>query len=138
MFGIGMTELIVILVIALIVFGPKRLPELAKHLGKALREFKKATDEVKDNIGLNELDLDTLITEKPSPPAKETPEQTGKVEAENHSESGRQKKSSTGTDTSGEKTAEKYEADHSLTGEPPDSVPADKRSSPDTSQNVPS
>ena len=54
MFGIGMTELLVILGIALIVFGPKKLPELAKHLGKAMREFRKATEEVKENIGLND------------------------------------------------------------------------------------
>lgn len=62
MFGIGTTELLIILVIALIVFGPKRLPELAKQLGKAFRELKKATDEVKENIGLNELDLDNLTS----------------------------------------------------------------------------
>lgn len=71
MFGIGMTELLVILAIALIIFGPKRLPELAKHLGKALREFKKATDEVKENIGLNELDLNDLTSVDENVPVEE-------------------------------------------------------------------
>ena len=71
MFGIGMTELLVILAIALIVFGPKRLPELAKQLGKAMREFRKATDEVKENIGLNDLDLNNLPTGTESPPSEE-------------------------------------------------------------------
>ncbi len=64
MFGIGMTELLVILAIALIIFGPRRLPELAKQLGKAMREFKRATDEVKENIGLDELDLNNLPSEE--------------------------------------------------------------------------
>ena len=45
MFGLGMQELLVILVIALIVVGPKRLPDLAKSLGRALAEFKRTADE---------------------------------------------------------------------------------------------
>jgi sec-independent protein translocase protein TatA len=45
MFGLGMQELLVILVIALIVVGPKRLPEIAKALGRGLAEFKRTTDE---------------------------------------------------------------------------------------------
>ncbi|NOS36261.1 MAG: twin-arginine translocase TatA/TatE family subunit, partial [Deltaproteobacteria bacterium] len=44
MFGIGFTEIVVILVIALIVLGPEKLPELAKALGRAMREFRTATD----------------------------------------------------------------------------------------------
>jgi len=56
MFGIGMPELFLILAVALIVLGPKKLPDLAKSLGRALREFKKATSELKESITVdNEL-----------------------------------------------------------------------------------
>lgn len=50
MFGLGLPELIVIFVIALVVFGPKKLPELGKALGRGIAEFKRATDEVKSTI----------------------------------------------------------------------------------------
>src|SRR5215813_2603689 len=51
MFGsIGMPELIIILVIALIIFGPRKLPELGRSLGKSIGEFKKASNELRSTI----------------------------------------------------------------------------------------
>jgi Tat protein translocase TatB subunit len=54
MFGIGMPELIVIMVIALIVIGPKKLPDLAKALGRGMAQFRKASEEIKDSLELDE------------------------------------------------------------------------------------
>ena len=50
MFGIGVPELLVILVVALIVLGPKRLPDVAKALGKGLAEFRRATSDLTDEL----------------------------------------------------------------------------------------
>ena len=50
MFGIGAPELIIIAVIALLIFGPSKLPELGKTLGKGLREFRNASSNLKDQI----------------------------------------------------------------------------------------
>jgi len=55
MFGIGMPEMLLILAIALIVIGPKKLPDLAKSLGRALGEFKKATSDLKRSMEVEEL-----------------------------------------------------------------------------------
>lgn len=50
MFGIGVPELIIILVLALIIFGPGKLPEVGKAIGKGLNEFKKASRDITDEV----------------------------------------------------------------------------------------
>ncbi len=48
--NIGFTEILLILLIIIILFGPKKIPELAQSLGKGIREFKKAIEDAKDNV----------------------------------------------------------------------------------------
>jgi sec-independent protein translocase protein TatA len=63
-FNIGPTELLVILIIALLVFGPSRLPEVGRTIGKGLREFRKASEEIRQEL---KIDLDAEPDETPSP-----------------------------------------------------------------------
>lgn len=60
MFNIGLPELLIIVAIALIVFGPNKLPELARAFGRAMREFKKATEEVKESFEAETRDLEEI------------------------------------------------------------------------------
>src|SRR5260370_23010795 len=53
MFDIGLQELVLIFVIALLVFGPKNLPQLGRSLGRAMREFRRASDEFRSTIETN-------------------------------------------------------------------------------------
>ncbi len=67
MFGLGMPELILILVISLVIFGPSKLPEMGASIGKAIREFRNATNG-NSNMELNR--QATLTIEKKSEPVK--------------------------------------------------------------------
>ncbi len=66
MFGLGASELIIILVIALIVLGPKEIPKVARTLGRGMRELERAKNDLKKNIEFNEddIDLDKVIDAK--------------------------------------------------------------------------
>jgi TatA/E family protein of Tat protein translocase len=84
MFDIGFQEMLVIGVLALLVFGPGKLPELGRMIGRALREFRKASDEfrqtVETNLHIN--DPDPIIAPHPASeptPATSVPVETGAV-----------------------------------------------------------
>ena len=65
--GIGPMEIFVVLIIALVIFGPQKLPEMGRSLGKAIREFKSVGSEIQDEITkvTDEIDIDPEKTIKP-------------------------------------------------------------------------
>ena len=85
MFNVGAGEIVLILVVALIILGPQRLPELARGLGKFMREFRRQTDEVRGTLEREFYKMDQEIAReepprrmgasapKPPPPAEQAP-----------------------------------------------------------------
>src|SRR5512132_554583 len=85
MFDIGLQELVLIFVIALIVFGPKNLPQLGRSMGRAMREFRRASDEfrstIETNLQMNELDAPTSTTTTSAPETAPAPSPLAQAEA---------------------------------------------------------
>ena len=78
MFGLGMGEIVIILVLALILLGPQKLPDAAKQLGKGLREFRKATEDLKTQFETELYSSDNkpgkpTLVEPPRPPTDGEP-----------------------------------------------------------------
>ncbi len=94
MFDIGFQELVIIFVVALIVFGPKRLPEIGKTLGKGIGELKKAMDNVRDQIHEEVKDIkpavdpiefkNKLYSAFDDPPTKESSETQDEAKQQNN------------------------------------------------------
>jgi len=63
MFGLGWQELVIILVIALIIFGPKKLPELGKSLGQAIRGFREGTTQATEEVKKELKEIEKTVTE---------------------------------------------------------------------------
>ncbi len=70
---IGMPELVIIFVIALIIFGPRKLPELGKSLGRSINEFKRASNELKSTLEDEIRTEEQRTTPKPAPAPTPTP-----------------------------------------------------------------
>ncbi len=82
MLNIGPIEIIVVFIVALLVIGPKRLPELARALGRAVGGFKRATDELRDNLDINLRSIDTNPPPPNTVPPKEEETETSEPKKE--------------------------------------------------------
>ena len=78
MFGIGMPELILLFVLALLVFGPKKLPEIGKQIGRALGELRRASEELKEGWAAEVAAVDEPPAPPESPPPAPEPAAGGK------------------------------------------------------------
>jgi len=118
MFGIGMPEMLLILAIALVVIGPKKLPDLAKTIGRAMREFKKATSEFKETM---QIDNELTEVKKAFDDINEDVKQAVdlKPEFERNSEDSAKKEDSAKLDEAGADKDSEEEKDPKEEAEPP-------------------
>ncbi len=81
-FGIGLPEMVLILVVALLIFGPKKLPEIGKSMGKALRSFQDASKEFETEFKREAERLNDTLNETPMEATLETPPQLAEAPAD--------------------------------------------------------
>ncbi|GAB6161462.1 Sec-independent protein translocase protein TatB [Desulfothermus naphthae] len=80
MFGVGTSELLIIFLVALLVIGPSKLPEVARALGKALAEFRKVSTDVKRQI---DLEVQLADLEKTTPPQNKDNTESNEISSKN-------------------------------------------------------
>lgn len=73
MFGLGMSEILMILVVVLVLFGPSKLPEMARTIGKGLREMRRASDDLRTAIMMEDLDRPASPVTSAAPPRLDAP-----------------------------------------------------------------
>lgn len=103
MFGIGLPELILILIVALLVVGPKKLPDLARSLGRAIHDVRSMTEDVKQSF-VGDLDVDARPDKDQGKDQKSPREGTGSEIKDNAATN-----PGTGDDPSGKKSPDPYE-----------------------------
>ncbi len=87
MFGLGPTELILIFLAVLLLFGAKRLPEIAQGMGKGIKEFKKAMKDTTDELKGSVDEIDSPKSQRTSQPPPDKPQQQSKSEEDDNRQS---------------------------------------------------
>ncbi len=141
MFGLGMPEILLILAIALIVIGPKKLPDLAKTLGKAMGEFKRSAQDFKRSIDIETTVKDIKDIDLPSAPdlkevLKDVNEKKeGTVDTVDTDFSDAQGKVSEDTAEAQDPEAKRFPQDTSTADSPVEDSPAQKNQDPPASKD---